>query len=339
MNNENIEDRLYCVYMHTSPSNKRYIGITSLNPKRRWKNGSGYNHNEYFTRAIEKYGWDNFKHEILEENLSLKEAYEKEQYYIQLYNTYDKDFGYNLTKGGDGVRGLKFSEDALKKLSEASKGENNPFYGRHHSEETKRKISEYFKGKYIGSLNPNYGNHWTDEQRSKASEYWTGNIISNDTRKKMSEAHKYRSEESYHKNSNGYKESQPHTKMTRCVELDIMFESFNEAARYFDVSPASISQSAHKGTKCKGYHFEIISNKEYIPKIDRPIVQLGLDNKFIKKYSNPKNASKELDISLKGILNALNGGQKTSGGYIWKFAEDYYNTETSKNKNIEKENI
>lgn len=51
--------------MHISPSNKRYIGITSQKPEIRWANGKGYSYNKHFYRAIQKYGWDNFEHRIL----------------------------------------------------------------------------------------------------------------------------------------------------------------------------------------------------------------------------------------------------------------------------------
>ena len=63
------EIRNYCVYKHTSPSNKVYIGITSQEPERRWQNGYGYATQQLFWRAIQKYGWDNFKHEIIAEKL------------------------------------------------------------------------------------------------------------------------------------------------------------------------------------------------------------------------------------------------------------------------------
>ena len=72
------DERTYTVYEHVSPSNKRYFGITSMNVKRRWSNGHGYKHNPYFYRAIQKYGWDNFHHNILFENLSADDAKEKE---------------------------------------------------------------------------------------------------------------------------------------------------------------------------------------------------------------------------------------------------------------------
>ena len=53
----------YCVYLHTSPTNKYYVGITKQNPLKRWANGRGYCKNKHFYKAILKYGWDNFQHE------------------------------------------------------------------------------------------------------------------------------------------------------------------------------------------------------------------------------------------------------------------------------------
>ena len=92
-----------CVYCHTNKINgKRYIGITQNKPNRRWQNGYGYkDRNSHFYNAIKKYGWENFEHIILEENLTRKEASEKEKYYIKLYNTNNENYGYNITSGGD----------------------------------------------------------------------------------------------------------------------------------------------------------------------------------------------------------------------------------------------
>lgn len=92
--------------MHTSPNNKRYIGITSYtNPKRRWKGGYGYHKNDYFYRAIQKYGWDNFKHEIIASNLSKEEACKMEIELIKKYKTRQPEFGYNYSKGGETSEG------------------------------------------------------------------------------------------------------------------------------------------------------------------------------------------------------------------------------------------
>lgn len=96
----------YFVYMHTSPNNKRYVGITSYtNPKRRWKGGYGYHKNDYFYRAIQKYGWDNFKHEILASGLSKEDACKMEIELIEKYKTRHPEFGYNYSKGGETSEG------------------------------------------------------------------------------------------------------------------------------------------------------------------------------------------------------------------------------------------
>ena len=61
------EDNKWTVYIHISPSNKYYVGITSQKPKDRWHGGSGYKKNDHFYRVIKKYGWDNFQHVIIAE--------------------------------------------------------------------------------------------------------------------------------------------------------------------------------------------------------------------------------------------------------------------------------
>lgn len=130
----------YCVYKHTTPNGKAYIGITSINPLRRWKNGQGYNRQERFFRAIIKYGWENIKHEILFAGLSKEEAEAKEIELIALYKTNKPDYGYNIANGGHCVG--QHAEETLKKISEANKGVKNPNYGKHPTEETRKKIGE-----------------------------------------------------------------------------------------------------------------------------------------------------------------------------------------------------
>ena len=69
-----MKDYKYTLYRHVAPNGKMYVGITSKKPEYRWENGNGYEANQHFTRAIKKYGWDNFKHEILLTNLSEEDA-------------------------------------------------------------------------------------------------------------------------------------------------------------------------------------------------------------------------------------------------------------------------
>ena len=91
----------YIVYKHTSPSSKVYIGITKFDPKYRWlNNGRGYKTQTTFFNAIIKYGWINFKHEILYKNLSEEQALDKEEELIQQYKSYDRRYGYNISLSG-----------------------------------------------------------------------------------------------------------------------------------------------------------------------------------------------------------------------------------------------
>ena len=143
----------YVLYLHTVPNGKRYYGITSMNPNKRWANGKGYLNNPYFTNAINKYGWDNIKHEVLFDGLTEHEAQELEKYMIQWYDTANRKYGYNLSTGGESSSGYKHTEDARRKISENHadiSGENHPFYGKHHTEEVKQNISKAMKGKNCG---------------------------------------------------------------------------------------------------------------------------------------------------------------------------------------------
>ena len=80
----------YCVYIHTTPSGKVYIGITNQKPTRRWRNGDGYRPKDGettpFFSAIKKYGWDNIAHEIVKDGLTKEEACLLEIELIKKYN-------------------------------------------------------------------------------------------------------------------------------------------------------------------------------------------------------------------------------------------------------------
>jgi group I intron endonuclease len=150
-----MSGKKYLVYKHTNKVNGLvYIGITSIKPNARWKNGKGYIENEYFWEDIEKYGWDGFDHEILYSGLSETQAAVLEVSLIAYYDLTNREKGYNKSEGGDIV-----SEETRQKMSESLKGENNPMYGKHHTEEAKQKISE-----------SNTGRHHTEEAKQKISE-------------------------------------------------------------------------------------------------------------------------------------------------------------------------
>ena len=149
------ERRDHKIYKYTNKVNgKVYVGKTCTSLAKRARRGEGYRGCVYFWNAIQKYGWENFEPEILEEGLTPEEATIKEVEYIEKYNSADCEFGYNIVKEVQG----DFSDTTRIKLSERNKGENNPRWGCHISEEHRRKIIETNKKRV-----------YTDEMRANIS--------------------------------------------------------------------------------------------------------------------------------------------------------------------------
>ena len=191
-------DKIYTVYRHVSPDGKIYIGCTGENPADRWS--KGYGHNRELINDFDIFGWDNFKHEIIASDLTRDEAYKMERELISEYNTTDPDYGYNISSGGYGRTGCYFShtEESKEKIRKASTG-------RHHTDATKRKLSEA----RMGRGNPMYGKHPSEE-----------------TRRKLSESHKNKRRYSatYSKHSSTRK------RRVMCVETGKVYESISAAA-------------------------------------------------------------------------------------------------------------
>lgn len=89
----------YKVYCLTNIiTNEKYIGTTKQKMYDRFKAGKGYKPTTKINLAIEKYGWENFTHNILCETNSKNIAGEMEKYYIQEFDTINN--GYNIQSGG-----------------------------------------------------------------------------------------------------------------------------------------------------------------------------------------------------------------------------------------------
>ena len=114
---------------------KIYIGKTIQAYTTRWRehycNAVTKNLPNYLYRAIRKYSWENFdkvvifQTDVLDKNSADAILIEKERFYINLFRTDSSEFGYNLTKGGDGVVGIKFTEETRKQMSKSHLGEKH----------------------------------------------------------------------------------------------------------------------------------------------------------------------------------------------------------------------
>lgn len=146
-----MSDGYFYLYKITNKlNNKVYIGQT-INPNARWsrhKSKEKTKRNHHLYCAIRKYGVDNFFFEIIAQAKSLEDIDEAEIISIKQNNSFDRNFGYNISHGGNGKRII--SESTKKKLSLLN-------IGKKASDETKKKMSNSMLGKNVGRSNGMYG--------------------------------------------------------------------------------------------------------------------------------------------------------------------------------------
>ncbi len=150
--------RKYFVYKITNLiNNKIYIGKTydvrgRLQDHKKAAKRKDPNDYSSLHRAMNKYGYDNFIIEVLAEFKTDKEALKAEVKLIKKYNSMDRKVGYNLTCGGDGASGFKFTKKQKAKMNKDKKekylGEGNPFFGKRHTAKAKKLFSKKRKEKY-----------------------------------------------------------------------------------------------------------------------------------------------------------------------------------------------
>jgi group I intron endonuclease len=130
---------MYCVYITTNLINQmQYVGMHRL--KDDVVNDGYLGSGSYFSLALKKYGRENFSREILAYNSDLFFAHQIEAYFVNRHNTVTP-FGYNLSLTGGFLPFGKHSESSKRKISESGIGDKNHFYGKKHTDKTKKKIS------------------------------------------------------------------------------------------------------------------------------------------------------------------------------------------------------
>lgn len=156
----------FYVYVHTNKINgKKYVGITRLKLTTRWKNGKGYEHNKHLTLSIEKYGWENFEHQVFEVDTE-SEMFYLEQYLISYYETTDQDKGYNYSIGGEGGNYKGIGIDGYKQ------------YNKEYQKQHRNKYSDYYR---------DYLKKWRKENPEKAKQYWQKSNFNRKLKKKINQ--------------------------------------------------------------------------------------------------------------------------------------------------------
>lgn len=314
----------YKVYVHINKINgKLYIGQTKQTLLQRSRaDGSGYKHSRHFLNAIYKYGWENFEHLILINDISLDMANIIEEELIKKYNTTNEKYGYNLNSGG--LNHIP-SDETRKIMSENRSGSNHWNYGKHWSEETKAKMSKSNKGRIITS---EWRKHMSNGQKNRAP-------FSLETREKI------RISKLGSKNPN-YKKDRPIKKkreIKKVIQYNLegsfikIFNSVNEAALQYNVDSSNIVKNClHSTNSCCGFMWEYYSHdykekikpyKERIHKRElkskKDVYQYDKNGNYITEYKSAKDACEHTKISKLSIQRCCRKELYTAGGFRWSY--------------------
>lgn len=143
--------------------NEHFLGAVSLKRGRNKKPS-------HLQKAINKYGSENFKVERIISCQSEDILNQLETFFIKKFKSYLSRFGYNKTMGGEGN---KHTLETIAKL----RGENNPFYNKHHTDETKELMCKIWEERLA---DPNFisskkGTIMKEESKKKQKETWDKN--------------------------------------------------------------------------------------------------------------------------------------------------------------------
>lgn len=334
------ENNTWIVYLHTNKiNNKKYVGITSKKPEYRWNYGKGYKQNNHFWRAIQKYGWDNFEHEILLSGLFANEACEEEKRLIALYQSNNPSFGYNNTSGGDS--GYTLSDEARNKISEANKGEKNSNYGvspkeRMDAETYKRWLYKQQNNKPRGKDNPQYGVSPKDRMSEEVYQQWLINQKANARKGKDHPMYgispKDRMDEETYVQWREKRKNNKKSISVKCVETGVEYVSARDAERKTGIGHTEILKSCKsidRSYTAGGYHWSYASDNEsqvyiesehkgrrYVRCIELNII-----------YKNAKDAGKQLGLDDSTINKCCKGQLKSVKGYhfeyVYMFLHEY----------------
>lgn len=241
-------DTICGIYMIKNIVNgKVYIG-QSVDIYTRWYNhkrdlSNSVHYNTHLQKSWNKYGESSFEFSIIktcdQNDLDLLEVK-----YISLYNSCDSKFGYNMSFGGAG--GGIPNDKVRVKLSIANIGENNPMFGKHHTTETKKKISEAKTGDKNamygkrGELSPNYGRKHTDEFRKRQSEIQKGKRMSEEALIKQSIS------------KSG--QNNPRSKAVYCSELNEYFWGAQDVQNKYGISRDGVAKCCKGKQETAGKH-------------------------------------------------------------------------------------
>lgn len=302
------------VYLTTNMVNgKKYIGLDKKN------NPSYLGSGLMLKRAIKKYGRKNFVKEILQECSSMQELKDAEKMWIRKFNA-DLSVGfYNLSRGGEMNGPTHHSEETKRKISERNIGKTMSY-------ESRRKISVANRGKIRSDATReklrsiNTGKKLSEIHKDKISNSLFGRVHSEETRKKIRESN-------IGKNLGKYPSEETRAKLSKAATGRKHTEESKEKMRIKSIGNRSRTGMPHRAEtkeKIRNAHRGIKKNpesvyKNFLAQKKKPIEQYDVDGNFLQEYVGIRSASRITGIKRQSLVSALNGKSKTSGGFIWKY--------------------
>lgn len=240
------EEKCYKLYKHINKVNGHfYIGITSLEPNQRFgKNGGNYKKCTYFWNAIQKYGWDNFEHIIIVDNLTKEEACKYEIDLIERAKREEPNCCYNILSGGDlGRKDVIITEEYRDKF----RGSKNP---------VAKSVICIETNKIFDTIT-DASKFYNIDRKNIIRACQTGIACGRLDNKKLHWAY-------FDKENNTFNlvEHNRHERRVYCETTELWFNSIKEASEYYGVSRDSIWWSCkHNSTTRYGYRWRYADDK------------------------------------------------------------------------------
>lgn len=306
-----IKNGIWSVYIHTNKVNgKRYVGITSKLPEKRWQNGHGYK-GQTFYKAIKKYGWDNFEHEIVASNLTEDEASNFERILIRELDSFIGHKGYNVSIGG----GTSVSRTASVYQFDLHGNFIKEYHGIYQVERELNYPSSNIVACCKNIVKQAFGYIWRYKDDVPDLEEFKHNL-----------------------DISAYDIYEPVYQFDMSQNLVAEYENASAAAKH---NPKWFSSSILDNCRGKYKHAcgYIWRFKKDVPDVrafksehidmakrarkSNSVLQFDLEGNFIREFESANDASKLHNCTPTTITYACIGRTKTGVGYVWKYKKDY----------------
>lgn len=317
----------YKVYVHINKVNgKIYIGQTKQTLEQRYNNGNGYNHCRHFYSSIKKYGWENFEHIILFENLSLDIANIIEEELIRKYDSTNQNKGYNMKSGG--LNHIP-SEETRKLMSENRKGEKHWNYGRHWDDGFKQRLSEIHKGREVPV---EWREKMSQGQKNRAP-------FSEEHRRKMGLSKIGEKNPMYGKDISPKLRKLLTEQAKKVLQYDLegnfikKWNSTSDVSKAYNIDTSNVVRCCIGETKsCCGFMWEymigdeipekVISYREKTREIIRKtkkVYQYNMEGYYLREFDSANEINQQIGANVNHLRECCLGKLKSYLGYRWSY--------------------